>query len=95
MVHEGVQYEPEFSSREVNRCLKELYELNLDIIAPLPDMLNLTTQLAYHYDITFYDAAYLTLAQELGLQFVTADEKLYNKVKKLSFVNLLNKISLP
>jgi len=90
----ALRYEPEFSIKEVNRCLEELYALNLDIVAPLPDILNLITEIAYHYDITFYDASYIALARELGFQFVTADEKLYSKVKKLSFVILLNKIKL-
>jgi len=93
-VGNALRYEPEFSIQEVNRCLEELYALNLDIVAPLPDLLNLITEIAYHYDITFYDASYIALARELGFQFVTADEKLYSKVKKLSFVILLNKIKL-
>ena len=91
-VGNALRYEPEFSPEEVNRCLKELYELEIDIIAPLSDIANLTTQVAYQKDITFYDATYIALAQDLNLQYVTADEKLYNKTKDLPFVTLLNSI---
>ena len=92
-VGNALRYEPEFSLREVNRSLEELYELNLDIIAPLPDILTLIAEIAYRYNITFYDASYIALAQELELQFVTADQKLYNKVENLSFIKLLREIN--
>ncbi len=93
-VGNALRYEPEFSPDEVNSCLEELYELNIDIIAPLSDIVNLTTEISYQKDITFYDATYIALAQLLNLQFVTADGKLYNKVKALSFVTLLKLIQL-
>lgn len=90
----ALRYEPEFTPKEIISCLEELYELNIDILAPLPDILDLVPEIAYHHDITFYDASYVALAKELGLQFVTADLKLYNKVKNLSFVDLLSKLNL-
>lgn len=34
------------------------------------------------YDLTVYDSSYLSLASEEGVDLVTADEKLYDKVKK-------------
>ena len=64
----------------------------MDIIAPLPDILTLVAEIAYRYNITFYDASYIALAQELGLQFITADQKLYNKVENLSFIKVLSKL---
>jgi predicted nucleic acid-binding protein len=42
--------------------------------------------------ITFYDAVYLALAEDLGDQFITADEVLSRKVKDLGFVQLLKNI---
>ena len=50
-VGNALRYEPEFSLKEVNRSLEELYELNLDIIAPLPDILTLVAEIAYRYNI--------------------------------------------
>jgi predicted nucleic acid-binding protein len=40
-------------------------------------------------DITVYDSAYLLVALNFKCKFVTADEKLYKKVKDLGFVELL------
>ena len=93
-VGNALRYEPEFSPDEVNCCLEELYELNIDIIAPISDIVNLITEIAYQKDITFYDASYIALAQSLNLQYITADEKLYNKVKAFSFVTLLKLMQL-
>jgi predicted nucleic acid-binding protein len=38
--------------------------------------------LAKDLDITCYDASYLALAEELGFEFITADEKFYRKVNE-------------
>lgn len=88
-VGNALRYEPEFSFKEVNRALANLYELDLDIIAPLPDINELTTRIAYKNEVTFYDAFYVALAQRLGLPFITADKKLFHRLEKLPFVNLL------
>lgn len=50
-----------------------------------------TAQYSKEYKISVYDAVYITLAQSRNCQFVTADEKLYEKVKTLKFVKLLSK----
>ena len=89
-VGNALRYEPEFSSKEVNFCLEQLYELNLSIIAPLPDLADLTTKIAYQKDITFYDASYIALAEELNFQYVTADKKLYNKLKDFPLATFLS-----
>lgn len=91
-VGNALRYEPEFSIEEVNKCLQELYDLDTDIIVPLPEIIPSVTKVAYENGVTFYDAFYIALAKELNLQFITADEKLYSKVKHLPFVQLLNKL---
>ena len=41
------------------------------------------------YKITLYDAAYIELGRRLKCQFVTADKKLYEKVKGIRSIELL------
>lgn len=44
---------------------------------------------SHQYNLSFYDNSYVFLAQKLNTDLVTADKKLYHKVKKLDFVKLL------
>ncbi len=83
-----------FSQSKTIECIKYLYDLKLDIVTPVLDITIATIQLAYKRNITFYDAIYIALAQELEFQYVTADKKLYAKVKDLSFVTLLKDIKI-
>ena len=85
----ALRYKNEFSNKEINKCFDELYGLNLDIITPHSEIVYLVVEIARQNDITFYDAFYIALAKELGLKFITADSKLYHRVKHLHFVNLL------
>jgi predicted nucleic acid-binding protein len=78
----------------VLECITSLYDLDLDIVAPVLDITAATIQLAFERKTTFYDALYVALAQELGFQYVTADKKLYEKTKDLSFVILLKNINI-
>jgi predicted nucleic acid-binding protein len=45
--------------------------------------------LSRKYKITLYDAAYIELGRRLKCTFVTADKKLYEKVKSIKSVELL------
>lgn len=48
-------------------------------------------KIASEYKTTIYDASYVALSQSLSCQLVTADRKLYRKVKSLEFVKLLGR----
>ncbi len=88
-VGNALRYKPEFSNHEVRLCLAEIYDLAIDIISPNIDMLASVSEISRRYDITFYDAVYIALAQELGLDFITADNRLYYKTKALHYIKLL------
>lgn len=49
-----------------------------------------SAQLSKKHKVSAYDAAYVALAQDRNCQFITADEKLYRKVKSFKFVKLLS-----
>ena len=46
--------------------------------------------MAFKYKTTIYDAFYAALANEIGFKFVTADNKLYQKIKDLDFVRYIS-----
>jgi len=45
--------------------------------------------LASDYDVAVYDAAFVALAEEMGASFITADQKLVRRMKKLPYVHSL------
>lgn len=93
-VSNALLYNPALSHSETLKCIKSLYDLSLDIIAPVLDISIATIQFSYKKKITFYDAIYVVLAQQLGFQYVTADTKLYTRIKDLPFVKLLKNIEI-
>lgn len=64
-----------------------------DILETAPELFEITPfvedtfSLALHYQLSVYDAAYVTLAKQKRCKFYTGDTKLYEKVKgRLKFV---------
>lgn len=79
-----------FSPVEINRCLEDLYALEIDFISPSIDLLSIAAEFAIHKHLSIYDASYLALAKELDIRLVTADEKFFNSCKELKCVDLLS-----
>jgi predicted nucleic acid-binding protein len=50
----------------------------------------LAIKLSYDYKIAVYDAVFIALAKLINGIFVTADKKLYEKVKELKFVKFIS-----
>ena len=88
-VANALQRSKGFSAAEITRCCDELYALDLDLVALLPDLLHATVDLAARWNLTVYDAAYLALAKELGAQLITADRTLHTAVASLRRSTLL------
>ena len=53
--------------------------------------MNSAIELSYKHDITVYDAIYVSFAKLMDAIFITADEKLYEKIKDLEFVRFITK----
>lgn len=81
-----------FSLPEIKSCIRQLYELDIDFITPSLDLIMLAIELTSVKSITIYDAIYLATAKKLGLQFITADKKLYTQATDLHLVILLSDI---
>ena len=71
------------------RNIQDLYDVNLTVIEINDLLLQLTFAIAAKYKLSFYDATYVATAESLKCDFITADEKLVEKTKKLKFVKLL------
>ena len=75
------------TDEDAKEMLKDLKEIHSALsgfgfmIEPLEgELADLTVELAYQYGITIYDASYISISSRNKCDFVTADEKLYNKL---------------
>ena len=91
-VSNSLRWNPRNSSSDVKAVIENLDALELNVIVPTPSLLQAAVDFAYNQNLTIYDAIYVVLAQELGFTFVTADEKLFDKVKSFNFVKLLKEL---
>ncbi|MEW6681007.1 MAG: type II toxin-antitoxin system VapC family toxin [bacterium] len=87
-----LRYNKIFREKEVLDSIESLYDIELNVVIPTSFLLRKATSLAYKKDITVYDAIYVVLAKELNYYFVTADKKLYQKVKDIPFVIFIDQV---
>jgi len=90
----ALRYEKSFSLNATYEAVGALIDLGVDIIVPTRSLVRNALELSFERNITFYDASYIALALELGYDFVTADVKLFKKIKSLKLAKLLSE-SIP
>lgn len=76
----ALRYNPSFSTKEIQEVLDTLFSMAIEIITPTFSLLSKAVDLAEEFDLTCYDATYLALAEELGFEFITADDRFYRKI---------------
>ena len=88
----ALRYNPKLGKGEVKSCVESLIDIGIHIIVPTKDVISTAVELAFEYEITLYDAYFVALAKILKFGFVTADERLHRKLKRLDFVRILSDI---
>jgi predicted nucleic acid-binding protein len=81
-----LRYKPDLTNQQVQEALDSLYDLHIKIVEISQEMIKGAIRLAYSYGITVYDAAFMALAESLKVPFVTADEKLSEKLSDVPYV---------
>ncbi|MFW6194814.1 MAG: type II toxin-antitoxin system VapC family toxin [Halobacteriota archaeon] len=92
-VANALRYNPQFNENDVSEALDSILDMGMDIVTPTSEIINSAIELAFRYDITFYDSFYVALAKELEITLITADKKLHNKVKETHFVEFIGEVS--
>ena len=76
---------PRLTLEQGRRAIEEFLALELEALGD-DDLVILAYEIAHEYGCAFYDALYLALAQELGVPFITADGRLFRRVRALPTV---------
>jgi len=68
------------NSAEVVSAIQFLFESNLRVIPVSKELLELATYISDKFGITIYDSVYVALAKDFDCPFITADEKIIERV---------------
>lgn len=88
----ALRYNKALKEEDIKDSINSLLAIGINIIVPTKSVMESAISIAFEYNITIYDACFVALAKELNFIYITADEKLHNKVKRLAFVRLLKDI---
>ncbi len=91
-VSNALRYNPAFDETDVADAVGTLFDIGISIIVPNREVINSALNLAYEHKITVYDAYYVALAKEINFNLITADRKLYLKIKDLKFAKYIDEI---
>ena len=84
-----LRYNPVYRGEDIKKAIDSLIETDFNIVLPTLELMKDAVDLAKKHYITVYDAIFVSLAKLIGAIFVTADEKLYKKIKELKFVKFI------
>ena len=82
-----LRFKPDLSQGQVQAALNSLYDMQIRIVKGSREVVKEAIHLAYLYDVTVYDAAFVAIAENLSVPFFTADDKLSQKPAKASNVH--------
>ena len=73
---------------EFQSALKDLFDLEIEIIPVSLSLLDKAYQIGIEYNLTVYDAVYVATAEIKNCPLITANPKCFSKVKKNFVFNL-------
>jgi predicted nucleic acid-binding protein len=82
-----LRFKPDLSQEQVQAALNSLYDMQIRIVKGSRQAIKEAIHLAYLYDVTVYDAAFVAIAENVNAPFITADDKLSQKLSKASNVH--------
>lgn len=89
-----LRYKPDMDQMKVKQAMQSLFDMWIDIQYMEPTVMESAIEIAYSYNVTVYDAAFVALADQLEAHFITADEGLARKLRDIHYVHQLSDISL-
>lgn len=84
---------PRITAEQGTEAIDEFLRLSLPTVAD-NELIAEAYALVHQYGCAFYDALYLALAERLAISFITADRRLYERVRHLPYVIWIGDYSL-
>ncbi len=73
---------PRLSQAEGEAAIDEFLTIQMNVVDDSKIIVD-AYKLVHQYGCSFYDCLYLALSQQLNIPFITADNRLYQRIKKL------------
>lgn len=88
----ALRHKPGAAKEHVHKAVDSILDLGIEVLHPTFAVMHSAVHLAFHYDVTFYDALFLAVAEDLRYNFITADGVFYKKIKGRAGSHLLRDI---
>jgi len=88
----ALTYHPEVSDETLREDVEALFMVDLDLVPPSTEFIASAADRARRLALSIYDSSYLALAEITATNLVTADKKLYDKVKDTRRVLILEEL---
>lgn len=82
-------YKRDLSAAQVMAAVQSVYETGIEWYGPSHALVSRSIEIARAYSIAGYDATFVALAEALGADLVTADEKAARNLTLLPYVKFL------
>jgi predicted nucleic acid-binding protein len=89
-----LRYKEALTVDQIQQAVQSLFDIGIDLIPPTVGLMNRSIEIAVDSKITAYDGAFVALAENLDIEFVTADERLVERLKDFPFIRFLGNIEV-
>lgn len=93
LTKDPVSKTPRISKADAVQCLRDFLDLPIEMHDTSPDQAARALEMAVDYNKTHWDMIYVHLAQQLGCQWLTADEKFFQAMPAGFPVHLVLRLS--
>ena len=90
----ALNYNPKVSGDRLTAAVRGLLDLELDLVPPAAEYAAQIARMARKFSISAYDASYAALTAIMGVDMVTADKRLYDKLHRSVRVLLVRDLDL-
>ncbi|MBI4378958.1 MAG: type II toxin-antitoxin system VapC family toxin [Nitrospinae bacterium] len=92
-VANALRYNTRFTNKDVKDAVKSIIDMTFEVREVDKTILERAIEIAFKYNISVYDAYFLSLSQIENMPFITADYKFVDRVKGFKNIIKLSEIS--